>query len=86
MAENLAKELLELEDEGMVTFYVYLNEEALVVTPIICLICDNPRASELVNHLAMSATYCCRMCLEGCPYNKWLACSGQKPMFFLIIV
>lgn len=46
MAEPLAKDLLELEENGIVTYDAYLNEDVLVVTPILCLICDNPRASE----------------------------------------
>ena len=63
MAEPLAKDLLE---NGIITFDAYLNEEVLVVTPMICLICDNPRASELVNHLGTSTTCYCRLCLVGC--------------------
>ena len=70
MAEPLVKDLLELEENGIVTYDAYLNEEVLVVTPIICLICDNPRASELVNHLGTSATCYCRLCLVGCQYNQ----------------
>ena len=63
MAEPLAKELLELEEKGITAFDAFLNEEVLVVTPIICLISDNPRASELVNRLGASATCYCRLCL-----------------------
>ena len=66
MAEPLAKELLELEENEITTFDAFFNEEVLVVTPIICLICDNPRASELVNHLGVSATCYCRLCLVSC--------------------
>ena len=70
MAEPLAKELLELEENGMATFDAFINEEVLVVTPIICLICDNPRESELVNHLAASATFYCRLCLVSCSIHQ----------------
>ena len=35
IAEPLAKELLELEENGITTFDAFLNEEVLVVTPII---------------------------------------------------
>ena len=66
MAEPL---LLELEENGLVTYDAYLNEKVLVVMPIICLICDNPRASELVKHLGTFVTCYCRLCLVGCRYN-----------------
>ena len=70
MVEPLAKDLLELEENGIVTYDAYLKEDVLVVTPILCLICDNPRASELINHLGISATCYCRLCLVGCQYHK----------------
>ena len=63
MAEQLSKEFLELEEQGLVTYDAYLGENVLVVAPIICLICDNPRASELLNHLGATARLYCRMCL-----------------------
>ena len=70
MAEPLAKDLLELEENGIVTYDACLNEDVLVVTPILCLIYDNPRASELINHLGTSATCYCRLCLVGCQYHR----------------
>ena len=70
MVEPLAKDLLKLEENGIVTYDAYLKEEVLVVTPIICMICDNPRASELVNHLGTSATCYCRLCLVSCQHYR----------------
>ena len=46
MTESLVKDLLELEENGIVIYDAYLNEEVLVVAPIICRICDNLRASD----------------------------------------
>ena len=63
MAEPITKDLIKLEEEGIVTYDAFLREEVVVVAPIICLICDNPRASELLNHLGATARLYCRMCM-----------------------
>jgi len=39
----------------------------LVIAPVLCGICDNPRASELTNHMGWSANRYCRMC-----YSKFM--------------
>ena len=38
------------------------SERVLVVAPLMIVICDNPRASEVVNHLGSSANRYCRVC------------------------
>ena len=63
MAEPLVRDFNDLENEGLVTYDAYLGESVLVVAPIICLICDNPRASELLNHLGATTRHYCRMCM-----------------------
>ena len=40
----------------------YLECEVLLVAPLLCVICDNPRASEVLNHLKGAASKFCRMC------------------------
>ena len=62
MAQPIMNDLLKLEEEGLVTCDAYLREEVLVVAPIICLICDNPRAS---NHLGSTA----RLYTVGCAWS-----------------
>ena len=39
-----------------------LKMEVLVVAPVICLLCDNARSSELLNHLGSKALKLCRIC------------------------
>ena len=62
MAEPIAEQLLQLEREGMVVYDAHLECEVLLVAPLLCVICDNPRASEVVNHLKGAASKFCRLC------------------------
>lgn len=65
MSEALAPELVQLEIEGTVAYDSFLNEEVLVVSPLLCIIGDNPRSSKVLNHLGGSARRYCRMCMVG---------------------
>ena len=58
----IAKELTVMECEGKVAFDALYQEEVLVVAPLMCIVCDNPRASQLVNHLGSTALMHCRIC------------------------
>ncbi len=40
-----------------------LDQSVLVVSPLMCILADNPRASEILNHLGPSARRFCRMCM-----------------------
>ena len=51
MAEPITEQLMQLETEGIVAYDCHLHCEVLVVAPLFCVISDNPRASEIVNHL-----------------------------------
>lgn len=51
MSENIASDLIKLEEEGVVIYDAHLKQECLVISPVICFLCDNVRASELVNHM-----------------------------------
>ncbi|KAL5509475.1 hypothetical protein EMCRGX_G004858 [Ephydatia muelleri] len=62
MAEPIARGLTTLENEGFEVFDAYSNENVLVVAPLLLVICDNPRASELLNHLGSAANMLCRFC------------------------
>ena len=63
MAGPLAQELCDLERDGIEACDVLLGQPVLVVAPLMCILADNPRASELVNHLGSSARKYCRMCM-----------------------
>lgn len=40
-----------------------MGQVVLVVAPLMCILADNSRASELLNHLGASARKYCRMCM-----------------------
>lgn len=63
MADPMVDDLLKLENEGLVTYDALLGQEVIVIAPLICAICDNPRASEITNHIGSTAKRFCRMCL-----------------------
>ena len=63
MAKPIAHELFPLESEGIQVFDAYLQQNVRVLAPLIFCICDNPRASELLNHRGSAARRFCRMCL-----------------------
>ncbi len=47
MCEAIAPELIQLEKEGIEAFDATKNEKVLVVAPLLCIIGDNPRTSEV---------------------------------------
>ena len=43
-----------------------LQQEIIVVSPVICILADNnPSASELLNHVGSSGRKYCQMCMIG---------------------
>ena len=61
MAGAIVKDLKLLE-KGIVMFDAKLKQNVIVIAPIICFICDNVRASEIVNHMGSTANKFCRIC------------------------
>lgn len=61
----IAQELATLETEGALVFDAYFQEVVLVIAPLIIIVCDNPRASDLVNHLGSKALKYCRICMAS---------------------
>ena len=59
----MVEELKELECIGMPEFDAHLQVEVLVVAPVLCFIGDNPRASEIMNHLGPGSKMFCRICM-----------------------
>ena len=58
MAGAIVEDLLLLE-EGVVMYDSALDREVFVVAPVLVIIADNPRHSELINHLGSSAKLIC---------------------------
>ena len=62
MAGAIAQDLQRFEADGIITFDAHLRKKVLVVTPVFCALCDNPRASELLSHSGSGTRKFCRMC------------------------
>ena len=62
MAKPIADQLKKLE-KGVKCYDAKLQKEVLLQAPVILLCADNPRHSELLNHLGSSANKFCRMCM-----------------------
>ena len=63
MAAPMVEELLHLQNEGMVVYDAYFKCDVIVVPSVLCILSDNPRASEICNHLGSSASLFCRVCM-----------------------
>ena len=61
-AVPIAEELKVLEESGFIAYDALTKKEVLVITPVLCYICDNPRSSEIMNHLGPQARKYCRKC------------------------
>ena len=69
-AEPIVEDLLVLENDGVVMFDSLLAVDVLVVAPVLCIIADNPRASEVAGHAGNSAKKFCRICeVNSYTYN-----------------
>lgn len=63
MTEAIAPELIHLEKEGIEAYDALQQQPVLVVSPVMCIVADNPRASEILNHLGGAARKYCRICM-----------------------
>lgn len=69
MSDVIVSELTLLEKQGIEAYDASLQQEVLVVSPLMCILADNPRASELLNHLGGSSRRYCRMCMVAKLHN-----------------
>ena len=63
LSDPIAKELTLLETEGIFVFDKLYQDVVLVIAPLMFIVCDNPRASELLNHLGSNAIKYCLICM-----------------------
>ena len=63
MSEAIVPELIHLEKEEIETYDILQKQTVLVVAPMMCGLADNPRVSEMLNHLGGAARRYCRMCM-----------------------
>eukprot|EP00731_Ephydatia_muelleri_P007878 Em0004g216a len=78
MSGPIADELTGLEMDGIEVYDAYLNEQVLVIAPLLCIFCDNPQASKLVNHLGGSANKYCRFCMADRDTSPCLVCEERQ--------
>ena len=63
LAVPMVEELVMLEQNGTKAYDAHEKKEVLVMAPVLCIICDNPRASEITNNLGPGSRMFCRMCM-----------------------
>ena len=64
LAKPIVEELAMLE-EGIEVYDAFHQQNVLVVAPLMCIIADNPMASQLLNHLTGGVYKYCRFCMVG---------------------
>lgn len=62
MTGPIAEDLILLE-KGMIMYDSVMKMDVYVIAPVISFLCDNVRASELLNHRGSRALMLCRMCM-----------------------
>ena len=62
MAGPVVEDLTQLK-RGVTAYDAYLQKEVLLISPVLGIIADNPRHSELLNHPGGSANKYCRICM-----------------------
>ena len=63
MIDPVIPDLVQLETTGITTYDAHMQQDVLVMAPILLGMHDNPRASEIVNHLGSAANLYCRVCM-----------------------
>lgn len=63
LVDPIVDDLLVLEKEGVMMYDALHGQNVLVVAPVLCALADNPRASDLLNHMGASARMFCRICM-----------------------
>lgn len=63
MAESIVADLAKLEQDGVTIYDAHLGQEVKIFARVITLLCDNGRATELLNLCGGGANKYCRMCL-----------------------
>ena len=62
MTRPLVDDLKRLE-EGVYVYGAFLQTRVLLIAPVLCALCDNVRASEILSHLGSRAKFLCRKCM-----------------------
>ena len=52
---------LKLLEDGIVAYDVAMQCDVLIVSPVLCFLCDNPRAAQICSHLGSSTRRICNV-------------------------
>ncbi len=74
ISKPLIDDLKQLE-KGVLVYDACLREQVLIVAPVMAILGDNARASELVNHLGSRAKRFCRKCKVS--FSKKKKCNSK---------
>eukprot|EP00731_Ephydatia_muelleri_P002721 Em0001g2721a len=80
MSQQIVSELNVLETTGIEVYDASACTTALVIAPLILIICDNPRASELLGHLGSTALKYCRICMADKNDSPTIVCEQRNLM------
>ncbi|KAL5505458.1 hypothetical protein EMCRGX_G006892 [Ephydatia muelleri] len=80
LSEQIVSELNVLETTGIEVYDASACTTALVIAPLILIICDNPRASELLGHLWSTALKYCRICMADKNDSPNIICEQRNLM------
>ena len=69
LGKPIVEELAMLENEGIEVYDAFRQQNVLVVAPLMCIIADNPMASQLLNHLTGGVLKYCRFCMVRKSFN-----------------
>ena len=53
---------LKLLEDGIVAYDAAMQCDVLIVSPVLCFLCNNPRAAQICSHLSSSTRKFCRIC------------------------
>ena len=86
MAKPIVDELKMLGKDDVQLYDAFLQKEVLAVSPVLCIICDNPRASEVTNHMGPGSKMFCMVCMylwiyilpyEKCFHTQYCRLTGM---------
>ena len=73
LIDPVIPDLVQLETMGLTTYDAHMHQDVLIVAPILLGMHDNPRASEIVNHLGSAANLFCRVCMVSIQFVKLMS-------------
>ncbi|KAI9095604.1 hypothetical protein DFS34DRAFT_595137 [Phlyctochytrium arcticum] len=70
MGAELVKQITEQAEKGVQVYHATLQEEVLVVSPVMAILGDNPMHSELGAHIGLKGNFPCRFCDASASFDS----------------